>query len=216
MRLLWIFLGLALIFLVPFLVWGDWFEQGFNREAAIEWLRGYGDWAWLPGIALLCLDLVLPIPGTAVMAALGFVYGPIVGGAISAVGSVLSGLLAYGLCRAMGKRVAIRLLGQKDYDKGQAFFGRAGGWVIVLSRWMPLLPEVVACMAGLTKMPSSRFAAALACGSVPLGFTYAFVGSAGGERPALAMGLSVFLPPLLWIVLSPVIRRMGTPSAPDQ
>jgi uncharacterized membrane protein YdjX (TVP38/TMEM64 family) len=207
-RLFWIFLGLGLVLLVPFFVWGEHFEQWFNREAAIDWFERFGGWAWLPGILLLCMDLVLPIPGTAVMAALGYVYGPFLGGVVSAIGSVLSGLLAYGLCRCVGKRAAIRILGEQDYIKGQVFFTRAGGWVIVLSRWMPVLPEVVACMAGLTKMSFNRFVAALICGSVPLGFTYAFVGSAGDRFPGLAFGLSLCMPPLLWVILQPWIAKL--------
>src|SRR5215217_2878478 len=38
---------------------------------AVLMLREYGSWAWALGIALIWADLVLPIPQTAVIAALG-------------------------------------------------------------------------------------------------------------------------------------------------
>ena len=38
-------------------------------------LRGYGSWAWALGIAIIWADILLPIPQTAVIAALGIMYG---------------------------------------------------------------------------------------------------------------------------------------------
>src|SRR5262245_21513617 len=53
-----------------------------HQEAndAVLTLRAYESWAWAVGIALLWADLLLPVPQTAVIAALGVVYGTLVGG----------------------------------------------------------------------------------------------------------------------------------------
>jgi uncharacterized membrane protein YdjX (TVP38/TMEM64 family) len=74
---------------------------------------------------------------------------------------------------------------------------------------MPLLPEVVACMAGLARMPWFRFLAALACGSAPMAATYAFLGHAGAKRPALAVAVSALLPFLLWAAVNPILKARG-------
>ena len=42
-------------------------------------LRKYESWAWALGIALIWADLVLPVPQTAVIAALGIIYGTLLG-----------------------------------------------------------------------------------------------------------------------------------------
>ena len=97
-------------------------EVAFSSEAAIHWLKGFEKWAWLAAIGLLFLDFILPVPGTAVMSALGYVYGPILGGLIASGGSILAGWFAYGLCRLLGKQAAIRLLGQQDYARGVSLF----------------------------------------------------------------------------------------------
>jgi uncharacterized membrane protein YdjX (TVP38/TMEM64 family) len=68
--------------LIPFLLWAD--AMDFGQRGAVDFLEKYGAWAWLVGIGLLLSDLVQPIPGTAIMAALGFIYGPVIGGLISA------------------------------------------------------------------------------------------------------------------------------------
>jgi uncharacterized membrane protein YdjX (TVP38/TMEM64 family) len=51
---------------------------------AVLALRHYGSWAWALGIALIWADLVLPIPQTAVIAALGIIYGTLLGGLLGA------------------------------------------------------------------------------------------------------------------------------------
>jgi uncharacterized membrane protein YdjX (TVP38/TMEM64 family) len=205
-RLLLIFLGFAALVAVPFLIWGEGFERAFTPEGTAAWLADYGDWAWAAGILLLIADLFLPVPATAVMAALGFAYGPVVGGLLAAGGSFLSGALAYALCRLLGRPVARRILGSDGLADGERLFARAGGWLVVLSRWLPVFPEVVACMAGLARMRPGIFVIALACGSLPLGFGFAAVGHAGAEHPVLAIAASAILPPLLWLAVRPYFR----------
>ncbi len=209
MRLFWIALGLAVLFLIPFLIWGEHFEQWFTGPAALEWVRSWGPWGWAAVVALLCADVVLPLPATGVMSAAGFVYGASLGGLISAAGSFLSGLLVYGLCRGLGRGVAERLAGGEQLARNEEQFRRRGAWLVAVSRCLPLLPEVVACLAGLARMPLRTFALALACGCVPMGFIYAGIGAAGQERPGLALALSVAMPAVLWIIIGRGITNKG-------
>lgn len=208
MRLLLIFIGLAAIVLILFFFWGDTLMTTFSQQGTVAWLDQYGYWAWVAAIVLLMADLVLPLPATLVMAALGYLYGPVLGGLISATGSFLAGSLGYWLCRMMGERAAIRLLGEKDFERGRKLSKNVGGWVVVLSRWLPVFPEVVACMAGLTRMPALFFHVALLCGSLPLGFVYAYVGATGVAHPAWSIGLSALLPPLIWWIVQSVFRSV--------
>ncbi|MCB1065950.1 MAG: VTT domain-containing protein [Verrucomicrobiae bacterium] len=208
MRLLWIFLILAVLVLIPFGIWGEDFQSLFSRESAVRWLEDFGPWAWMAGIGLLVADLFLPVPGTAVISALGYVYGFWWGGLIGATGSMLGGLLAYGLCRRLGHRAAEWITGKEDLEKGEHLFqGTAGGFIVALSRWLPVMPEVIACLAGLTRMPLGRFVGALTCGSIPLGFAFAAIGSAGHDRPGLALLLSAVVPAILWAIAQPIISK---------
>lgn len=212
MRLAATFLALALVITIPFLIWGEWFGRMFTGDALQTWLASYGrEWGWLVAVLLLVADLVLPLPGTAVMSGLGYVYGAWWGGLAAAAGSFLSGALAYGLCRKFGGRMAVRLMGEKGFAQGvRMFAGGGGGFMVAGSRCLPLLPEVVACMAGLTKMPARRFFTALACGSVPVGFVFAWIGAAGREAPGLAIALSVLVPVVLYGVTLLVLRGART------
>ena len=204
MRLLWTALALTLLFTVPFLLWGDDFLRWFTGDAALLFVRR---WGALGVIALLMADLFLPIPATPVMSAAGYLYGTLVGGLISAAGSFAAGLLGYSLCRLFGQKIARRLAGPAELESHATFFARRGPLLVAASRWLPLLPEVISCLAGLTRMPLRLFATALACGSLPLGFTYAAIGAAGQENPKLALALSILIPPLLWLAARPFLRR---------
>ena len=206
MRLALWFIGLAILVLGTWVIWGTGWDQQFTLTGSVAWLKSSGPWAWAAGIALLVGDLALPVPGTVVISALGYIYGTLVGGVIAAAGLMLAGVVGYGLGWLCGERFARRWLGERDYEKGRQLFASGGGWVVALSRALPILPEVISCTAGLVRMPFRRFSAALACGSVPMGFLFAAIGRAGHEAPSWALGLSLLVPGLLWLLAGRVVR----------
>ena len=183
--------------LVPFLIWGERLEGWWTQERLAE----FGHWAWLVGLGLLMGDVLLPMPSTVVMSGLGFLYGVWIGGLLSALGVVLSGLFGYGLCRLCGRKVAVLLVGEEDLVRGERLFERYGVWMVALSRWLPLLAEVMACLAGLARMGFGRFLMALVCGALPLGFGFAWLGTVGESSPVVALVLSALAPPMLWFLL---------------
>ncbi len=200
MRLILWFILLAALVIGVWLIWGGSWEQRFTLAGSVAWIQGAGPWAWAAGIGLLAADLVLPVPGTVVMSALGFVYGTAVGGLVAAAGSIVAGLCGYGVGRLIGEKAARKLLGDGDFEKGQRVFSRGGGWMIALSRAVPILPEALSCTAGLVRMPFGRYLAALSCGSLPVGFLYAWIGAVGRDAPGWAFGFSIVVPALLWLV----------------
>lgn len=193
--------------IVPFLIWGARFDAAFSLEGAREWMEGYGRWAWAAGILLLIADIALPVPSTVVMSALGWMYGWWLGGLISAAGSMLSGIIAYAACRWIGRGAARWIAGEEGLRRGEEIFEKRGGWLVALSRWMPVMPEAVACLAGLSRMRLRVFLPALACGSVPTGFVFAFIGHMGQKDPLWAILLSCIVPVALWLGAARVLRR---------
>jgi uncharacterized membrane protein YdjX (TVP38/TMEM64 family) len=198
MRLFIGFVALAVFFLILWIIWGGGLESRLSMEGSVAALQGAGPWAWAAGIGILMSDLLLPVPGTVVMSALGFIYGPWLGGLAAAAGSMAGGLAGYGLGRCLGEAKARRWLGDLDYEKGRLLFGRGGGWMVALSRALPILPEVIACTAGLVRMPFRKFVMALACGSLPMGFLFAAIGAAGRDAPVWALVFSLLVPGGLW------------------
>lgn len=184
--------------LVPFALWGERFDAVFSLEGSKAWISQYGSWAWLAGILLLVSDIVLPVPSTVVMSAMGLIYGWFVGGLLASAGSFLAGLSAYIACRWLGRPAALWLAGETSLRRGEELFSRRGGWLVALSRWMPVLPEAIACLAGLVKMNLRTYLIALTCGSLPVGFAFAAIGALGKTSPEVAILLSAALPIMLW------------------
>lgn len=198
---------LTVLVILPFLFFGGAFERMLSLERNLAWMQSVRGIAWLIGIVLLVADIILPVPGTVIMSSLGLVYGFLLGGGFASAGSFLSGMLAYGLCRTWGERPARFILRDKEYLGGVAFFAEKGGWLIVLTRWLPVLSEVGACLAGLAKMPLGKFVAALGISSLSLGFIFGGLGSLGMTMPSLVVGLNVVVPLVLWGIASAILRR---------
>ena len=197
---------LALI-IVPFMIWGAKFDATLNLDGARAWMEQYGRWAWLAGIVLLVADILLPIPSTVVMSALGWMYGWLMGGLICTAGSMLSGIVAYVICRVLGRPAAKWIAGEEGLARGEEVFAKGGGWMVALSRWTPVLPEAVACLAGIVRMKWSTFLLALACGSLPVGFAFAAIGHVGQDRPGLALLLSGAAPVMLWLIAGRLLKK---------
>ena len=215
MRIGLLVLGLVAILLVPVLIYKEEIDGYFAGEEGLRRLQAYGAWAWMVGIALIVSDLVLPMPSTAVIAGLGMLYGPLLGGLIGGIGSILAGLVAYGGCRLLGKRFLHFLVGATNLEKLGRFFARYGLWAIALSRWMPLLPEALCCLAGMVRMRFWPFLAALSCGSLAMGFAFAFLGRAYLDAPVVGLIVSALIPLAVWPIVHLALRRRPVLEEPS-
>jgi uncharacterized membrane protein YdjX (TVP38/TMEM64 family) len=172
-------------------------------------LQHHARWAWALAIALIWADVILPIPQTAVIAALGLVYGATLGGLIGSIGLITAGLLGYGLMFTSARRFAQRFAG-RALHRMESMFDRNGAWAIILTRSLPYSSaEAAVFLAGLAGMPLRKFVIALSVGSVPTAFAFAAVGAGQSDRPLLALAVSYFLPVLLLPVALYLIGTRG-------
>jgi uncharacterized membrane protein YdjX (TVP38/TMEM64 family) len=185
------------------------------REAndAVLTLREYESWAWAVGIALIWIDLVLPVPQTAVIAALGIIYGTLLGGLLGSLGLITGGLLGYVLMLTFARRYVDRIVGRQSLHKMESLFDRDGAWAIVLTRSLPYsIPEAMVFLAGLACMPMGKFIAALTIGSIPIAFVFAAIGAGWADQPILALVASYVLPILL-LPIALYLMRLRSPRA---
>jgi uncharacterized membrane protein YdjX (TVP38/TMEM64 family) len=198
MRLVLLIVGFSLGVLGIWMIWGgDWESWADLRHAQGE-LQGYGVSSAVVGFGLLVMDLVLPVPGTVVMSALGYLHGVWWGGCVAFAGATSAGMMGYGIGALCPERWARRFLGDADYVRGGRLFARGGGWVIALSRAVPILPEALAVSAGMVRMPWRVFLLSMTCGNLPMAFLFSWVGASGRSEPGFAVVLSFALPGILW------------------
>jgi uncharacterized membrane protein YdjX (TVP38/TMEM64 family) len=182
-----------------------------DANDAVLMLRKDDAWAWVVGIALIWADLVLPVPQTVMIAALGIIYGAVLGGLLGSVGLITGGLLGYVLMLTSARRMAKHFVGPQSLNTMESLFERAGAWAMVVTRSLPYsIPEAMVYLAGLAGMPLGKFAAALAVGSVPTAFAFAAIGAGWADQPILALAVSYGLPILLLPVALYLMHRRAS------
>jgi uncharacterized membrane protein YdjX (TVP38/TMEM64 family) len=203
---------LIALVVVPFLLFGAELEAWALRVMADD--RSKAAVAAAGGL-LLASDVVLPIPSTVVISALGALLGGIVGTIVAVIGLTLGCVLGYVLGRALGHDFALRHLGEKDFAYLADLLVRRGLPILALCRPVPVLAEASVIAAGVVGMPVGK--TLLVTGLANLGFAgvYALLGasaqSIAGFLAAFAASLAL---PGLALLVANLARRSG-PSTED-
>ncbi len=165
-------------------------------------------------IGLIIADIFVPIPTTLIITVLGQKYGPVLGGLIGTLGSFSAGLVAYGFTRMLGIRFARWLLG-KELEPAERFFEGNGSFAVACSRWLPLLPEAISCLAGMTRMPFGKYCLALLSGAVPMCFAYSALALVS-ENKIVPLVISIILPVPIWWVAGRLLHLRASPEKVPQ
>jgi uncharacterized membrane protein YdjX (TVP38/TMEM64 family) len=184
-QLLKIVLTLAAIFASTFLVAR---LTGFlNVEEITSWLEQAqkSDWRFLFILVILILfsDLFIAVPTLTVTILSGYFLGFAYGGLASVIGMIMAGLTGYVLSRSFGEKILIRIIKSEDKRKEAInSFEKYGFAMILLSRVSPILPEVSACMAGMSGMRFPVFFLLWCLNTIP----YALIASYSGSISSLS------------------------------
>lgn len=195
----------GLVMAILFVFWGDFFEdlispEKFNSNFSLAN-------AWLIALLLMLSDLFLPIPASAVMSAIGSKYGLLTGFTINFTSLLLSGYFAYFTARLLSHSGAKWICSQDEIQEYKSIFDRWGGLSIIVSRALPILPEVTSLMAGFTSMDLKKYSISLALGSLPVALLYSWLGSTTATEPVWGIAAAVTIPLLLWIPLNKLLSR---------
>lgn len=126
--------------------------------------------------ALLTVDVLLPVPSSALMLLDGALFGPVGGALLSLAGSEAAALLGWMIGRR-GGRLLDRAVSPAARERAGAFVDERGPLAIVVTRPIPVIAEATAILAGAAGMPLGRLALAAAIGSLPPAVAYAIAGA---------------------------------------
>ena len=159
---------------------------GIPMEArAREWLSNPGTSGAVVIVALLALDVFLPVPSSVIMVLSGALFGTVAGGLLALVGSVAGEWLGFELVRRYGRPMAVTLIGEGDLTAFHRFFDRHGVMAIVVTRPLPIVMETISLVAGLSRMARGVFLSASVAGTAPIVFVYAYAGALSREVGSL-------------------------------
>ncbi len=185
------------VVLVPFFL----FEAEFNRWAATVIGGGVPRAPAAAAIvALLALDVLLPVPSSIVSTGAGVLLGFMLGTAVVWAGMTAGCAIAYAIgARATGG--AERFVGSASLDRAHALATRYGAWTIVICRPVPVLAEATAVMAGLMRWPLKSFLGVTAASNLGIAAGYAAVG-------AFAMRVESFLLAFAGALVIPAVAML--------
>ncbi len=171
----WLLAGLLLVGAIGALLLWEPPVYAFlaDQEQVQGWVEGFGGWA--PAIIFgleVAQVLLAPIPGQAIEAASGYLFGPWLGLLYAFSGLVVGSILAFWLARRFGRPLAVRLAGNDAIARLDEMAERGGNLFFFLIWLFPFVPDDLACLAaGLTPMPVGRFLALMMAGRLP-GFLF--------------------------------------------
>lgn len=146
-------------------------------------------------IALLFADLFVAVPTLTITILAGYFLGAPQGIFASLTGMILAGVCGYAISQRYGPSVLQKIMrNPENREHAIATFKQNGFTMIILSRAMPILPEVTACLAGLTYMPFARFILAWCISTVPYVTIAAYAGSISSltnPQPAIYTAISI-------------------------
>jgi len=147
------------------------------------------------GVLILLENVFPPLPSEVVLAFAGFsVSQGVLNGSLAWVAATAGSLAGAYVLYAVGALVGYDrlhdlaghrwfvLFTQTDLRRGERFFARHGGKVVLLARVVPLLRSIVSVPAGITRMPLVRFSALTVLGSGMWNALFLYAGYRLGVR----------------------------------
>ncbi len=152
-------------------------------------------------VLLLLTDLFIAVPTMTTIMLAGYFIGFPNGAIASLIGLMLAGLTGYGLSHMFGDRLFAFLIKKEDArHDAKATFRQYSVIMVLLSRATPILPEVTACLAGMTNMKFSKFILAWSASIIPYALIISYAGSVSSlDNPMPAVYAATGISVTLWI-----------------
>jgi len=208
---LWSWLGGGIV--------GVLLDRDVPNAAKLEHVRhvfdGFGALAPIAYVAAVTVEVVVaPLPGLALYAPGGLIFGGFWGGLLSLLGNVLGAGIAFGLARALGQEAASRYLESSALAATERRLAARGSWIVFLLRVNPLTSsDLVSYAAGLSSMRLRDLLIGTTAGMAPLCWLQAYAASSLVEafpwliEPLLALAL-VYVIAAIWL-----LRRLAARNA---
>ena len=190
-------LGLGVVLGVLLVLWATGFgsfvwDLFSERERVQRIVDGAGAWAPVVYVGFLVAQAVLaPLPAPAVAVAGGYTFGVAEGFLLTWLGSLLGGIISFGISRLFGRRF---VAGSGRVRRLDRYVEEHGAVVVFVLRLIPLISfDAISYAAGLSGLRFRGFLLATALGMMPGTFAFVYLGGApnGFGAWAALVGLAV-------------------------
>lgn len=156
-------------------------------------------------VLLLFVDLFIAVPTMTIIILAGYFIGFELAVLYTFIGLFSASMTGYLLSRKHGAKILNKLSDDEQQKLEMTeLFNKHGVLVLILSRAVPMLPEISSCLAGTCKMSFKRFFFAWSLGTIPYLCVIAYAGSISNlenPMPAIyaALGVTLFFW-LIWFI----------------
>ncbi len=163
-----------------------------DQERIRSWVEGLGAWGPLAIVAMEVGQVLLaPIPGQAIDAVSGYLFGVWWGTFYAGIGIAAGSLLSFALARRFGRPLLERFLKPEALTRLDQLAQRGGALFFFLIWLFPFVPDDLACLAsGLTPMSLRQFLILMVLGRTPGILVSTWLGAEAGQ-----------IRPMWWIAL---------------
>lgn len=178
--------------IIVFVLFGDrveaWTELVMQRAQDNLWQIG------MLVVALLVIDVVVPIPSSIVCTAAGMFMG-IPAGILAAWIGLTGTVIASYLIGRFATKPAEIVIGKREFELLQRYHQRQGIWLLIAMRPVPILSEASVLFAGISRLAPAPVLLVTALANIIVASLYVVLGAWGREADAFlpAFGISVIL-----------------------
>ncbi len=163
-----------------------------DNQRIRQWVEEIGVWGPLAIIGAMTVQMFLVvIPSAILMAVSVLAYGPWWGVLLILVAIGVDSSVGYGIGWYFGPVVIGKVIGGKKREKLTYFVEKYGFWVVVVTRFSPVLSnDAISFVGGLLRMGYPRFMAATLAGILPLAGLLAYYGERSDRLKVMLLVLS--------------------------
>jgi uncharacterized membrane protein YdjX (TVP38/TMEM64 family) len=165
-------------------------------------------------VFLLFIDLFIAVPTMTIIILAGYFIGFELGMLYSLIGLIIASFTGYLGSWKYGNKLLDKLSSNELQKKEMMeIFNKHGFLVIILSRAVPMLPEISSCLAGTCKIPLQKYLMAWTLGTIPYVSIMSYTGSISDlENPMPAIytviGITLLFS-LLWFLFMKFYKLKG-------
>ena len=200
-RLLLLIVGVLLIPVIPFVVMGAWFEPWLEALLSDKGVDASPVVAFGSVVGILAIDILLPIPSSAVCTFAGKQLGVVAGTMACWIGLNISAGIGYWIGATFGRPIAIRFSDEATVSRLESFDKRSSVICLVACRSLPIIAEASVLLMGMKKLSRATFWPAVLLSNFAIAAALCWLGefSANANWFPLALCVSVAIP-LLFIL----------------
>lgn len=151
-------------------------------------------------VFLLFIDLFIAVPTMTIIILAGYFIGFELALFYTTLGLLCASLTGYLLSKKYGEKILDKLSSDEEQKQEMTnLFNKHGVLVLILSRAVPMLPEISSCLAGTCNMSFKRFLLAWFLGTIPYVCVMSYAGSISNlDNPMPAIYAALGITTIFW------------------